>query len=633
MQEAFANTGPRTRRLAICGLLILVFASGRSLAAEAESRLESDADGIEFFAKQSAAIDWVAAREFWSFTKPKRQARPEVSQPSWPRTGIDWFVLAKLDDQGLTPNPPADKRTFIRRLSFDLIGLPPTPDEVTGYLNDNSPNADERLVNRLLGSPHYGERWARFWLDVARYAEDQAHIVGANSSLFYPNAFLYRDWVIDALNQDMPYDKFIRLQLAADFLVPNDTANLAALGFIGLGPKYYNRNDPQVQADEWEDRVDTVCRGLLGLTTACARCHDHKFDPISTQDYYALAGVFASTEMYNHPLDKDTPLGKNGHAKQPKDAMHIVRDGNTSRDLHVAIRGDMEKRGPLVSRGFLQVLSSRTRVNFVEGSGRRELADVIAAPDNPLTARVLVNRLWHQHFGQPVVATLSNFGAMGAKPTHPQLLDDLAVRFMESGWSWKWLHREIVLSATYRQTVSTTEKKLAADPENHWLARMRPRRLDVESWRDALLAATGQLDRTVGGRSVDPAEPDVRRRTVYSHVSRLQLNQLLALFDFPDPNVHAARRIATTTPIQKLFVMNSPFVVAQAEALATRASKITTSAPDRIRFMYELLFSREPSQTELDLGLEYLQQSSADEMLWRDYTQALFAINELMFVD
>jgi hypothetical protein len=541
--------------------------------------------------------------------------------------------MAKLDEQGLTPNPPADKRTFARRLFFDLIGLPPTPEEMADYLGNDGPHAAERLVNRLLGSPHYGERWARFWLDVARYAEDQAHIVGDNSSLFYPNAYLYRDWVIDALNKDMPYDEFVRLQLAADFVEPDDVANRAALGFIGLGPKYYNRNNPQVQADEWEDRVDTVCRGLLGLTTACARCHDHKFDPISTQDYYALAGVFANTEMYNRPLDKDKPLGKDGHAKLPADALHIVRDGGTPRDLHVAIRGDMEKRGPLVDRGFLQILSPRGRLNFMEGSGRRELADAIVAAENPLTARVLVNRVWHQHFGQPLVATPSNFGELGARPTHPKLLDDLAVRFMESGWSWKWLHRQIVLSATYRQNVAASAQKLAADPENRWLARMRPRRLDVEAWRDALLTAAGKLDRMVGGRSADPAEPDSRRRTVYSQVSRLQLNQLLALFDFPDPNVHAAKRVATTTPIQKLFVMNSPFVVAQADALTKRVTQVADPSPDRIRFLYQVLFCREPNDFELDLGLKYLQQSSPDEMVWRDYAQALLAVNEMMFVD
>ncbi len=583
--------------------------------------------------KASTSIDWDAAGEFWSFRKPRRQAKPQISRPDWPRSEIDWFAMAKMDEQGLTPNPPADKRTFARRLFFDLIGLPPTPEEMAEFLRDRGPHADERLVNRLLGSPHYGERWARFWLDIARYAEDQAHIVGDNSALFYPNAYLYRDWVIDALNKDMPYDEFIRLQLAADFLEPDDAANRVALGFIGLGPKYYNRSDPQVQADEWEDRVDTVCRGLLGLTTACARCHDHKFDPISTQDYYALAGVFANTEMYNRPLDKDKPLGKDGHAKLPADAMHIVRDGGTTRDIHVAIRGDMEKPGPLVARGFLQILSPQARLRFVEGSGRRELADAIVSTANPLTARVLVNRVWHQHFGRPLVATPSNFGNLGARPTHPRLLDDLAVRFIESGWSWKWLHRQIVLSATYRQSVAASAQKLAADPENRWLARMQPRRLDVEAWRNALLTAAGKLDCIVGGRSADPADPDSRRRTVYSHVSRLQLSQLLALFDFPDPNVHAAQRVATTTPIQKLFVMNSPFVVAQAEALSERVSRVGDSPADRIRFLYEVLFSRKPSDNELDLGMEYLQQASPDEIVWRDYAQALLAVNEMLFVD
>ncbi len=253
--------------------------------------------------KTPRKIDIAAGKQFWSFQKPKNHPTPDVKAKSWPKHRIDYFVLARLEKAGFTPTTPADRRKLIRRVTFDLTGLPPTPKEVEAFVRDKSPNAYEKVVDRLLKSPHYGERWARMWLDVARFAEDQAHIVGNNRSLTYPNAYIYRDWVVKALNEDVPYDRFVKLQLAADLMEPKKTENLPALGYIGLGPKYYQRGSLAVMADEWEDRVDVVGRGLLGLTVACARCHDHKYDPIPTSDYYALAGVFASTEMYNRPLN------------------------------------------------------------------------------------------------------------------------------------------------------------------------------------------------------------------------------------------------------------------------------------------------------------------------------------------
>jgi hypothetical protein len=578
-----------------------------------------------------------AGKRFWSFQSPRAHTVPRVRNQGWPQKKIDHFVLARLEQSGLAPGPAADRRTWIRRVSFDLIGLPPTPEEVEAFVNDGSPDVPARTVERLLASPHYGERWARLWLDVARFAEDQAHIVGSNRSLFYPNAYLYRDWVIRALNQDMPYDRFVKLQLAADLIEPEPQApdsNHVALGFLGLGAKYYGRKSPAVMADEWDERVDTVSRGLLGLTIACARCHDHKFDPIPTTDYYALAGVFASTRMFNAVIHEGAKKKADGEANVPEDALHIVCEG-TPTDLNVFIRGDVGNKGPLVQRHFLGVLADGKPRPFRQGSGRRELAEVIADARNPLTARVIVNRIWALHFGRGLVATPSNFGALGERPTHPELLDDLAVRFMAAGWSLKWLQREIVLSATYQQSSAGDARKRSVDPENRLLGRMNRRRLSVEAWRDALLSASGRLDRNLGGRSLNPQDPGEGRRTIYSAVSRLELNRMLALFDFPDPNVHAERRIETTTPLQKLFVLNSPFMVSQAGHLAQRLETEVAPAADerRIDRAYRLLYGRPASVPELRLGLAFLRAGDNRATRWQQYAHVLLAANEMLFLD
>jgi hypothetical protein len=581
------------------------------------------------------AIDVTAGKRFWAFQPPRPHAAPAVHDPAWPRTGIDPFILARLEQAGLAPSPAADRRTWLRRVFFDLVGLPPTPEEAEAFVADPSPDAAMKVVDRLLASLHYGERWARLWLDVARYAEDQAHIVGTDRSLFYPNAYLYRAWVIRALNEDMPYDRFVRLQLAADLIEPDDRSNEAALGFLGLGPKYFGRKDVAVMADEWEDRVDTVGRGLLGLTVACARCHDHKYDPIPTEDYYGLAGVFASTRMFNRPLD-DKREKKGDEASEPRDALHVVCEG-TPTDLNVHVRGDAGSKGPHVRRHFLQVLSDGEPAPFRQGSGRRELAEAIASPHNPLTARVIVNRVWGQFFGRPLVGTPSNFGTFGEPPTHPELLDDLAVRFVEAGWSLKWLMREIALSATYGQRADVGGSgPAAADPENRLLGRVSRRRLNVEQWRDALLCAAGRLDRTVGGPPLDPQDPVACRRTVYSAVSRLELNRMLALFDFPDPNAHADRRVETTTPLQKLFALNNPFVVAQAVRLAGRLAAEIPGEDEsadhrRIDRAYRLLYGRPPVAEEVRLGLAFLR--AGGDGRWLRYAHVLLAANEMLFID
>jgi hypothetical protein len=583
--------------------------------------------------------DGQAGRPFWAYQAPRRWPLPDLRDRSWPRVTIDHFILAGMESQGLVPTPVADRHVLIRRLSFDLIGLPPTPGQVDRFARDRSPDAYERLVDRLLASPHYGERLARLWLDVARYAEDQAHIVGNDRSLFFPNGHLYRDWVIDAFNRDLPYDRFVRLQLAADLVAPEDPTCQPALGFLGLGPKYYRRGALEVMADEWEDRVDTVTRGLLGLTVACARCHDHKYDPIPTTDYYALAGVFASTEMFNQPLDDSVATKQDGQAEDPALAMHVVRESEP-RDLPVFIRGNVKRPGSVVSRRFLQALSPEP-IPLDEGSGRGQLAEAIASADNPLTARVLVNRIWALHFGRGLVGTPSNFGALGEPPTHPRLLDDLAVRFMASGWSIKWLQRQIVLSAAYRQGTTAAAERCDADPDNRWLSRMNRRRLDIETWRDSLLSAGGQLDRRISGQSINPGQVGSQRRTIYSAISRFQLDSLLALFDFPDPNVHAARRSETTTPLQKLFVLNSEFMDHQARTVAQRLWKRSAGGAVRkvtddraVRLAYRLLFARPPTCAELDLARRFLSVPVPERDRRRvEFAHALLASNEMLFLD
>lgn len=587
---------------------------------------------------RKSEMDIEAGRSFWAFQRPQPSNAPKTLTAEWAARKIDHFVLSKLEEVGLSPTELADRRTLIRRLTFDLIGLPPTVAEVEQFLGDDRPGAYERIVERLLASPQYGARWARLWLDIARYAEDQAHIVGNNKELFYPNAWKYRDWLIEAFNRDLPYDDFIRQQLAADLLdsTEHESSEMVALGFLGIGPKYYRRNAPEVMADEWEDRVDTVTRGLLGLTVACARCHDHKYDPIPTEDYYGLAGVFASTQMYNLPPAGWKPT-KDEKKPDPAQTLHIVKDSK-ARDLKVHIRGDAFNQGDIVRRRFVSVLNS-SEVPLQEGSGRKALADAIASTENPLTARVIVNRVWGEHFGKPIVATPSNFGKLGQRPTHPQLLDDLAYRFMhEGGWSLKWLQREIVFSSTYRQSSLASDKSLHVDPDNALLSRMPRRRLSIEQWRDAMLAVSGKLNEDVGGVSENVEDPTTTRRTVYSKVSRLELNAMLKLFDYPDPNVHAARRAETTTPLQKLFALNSPFMTKRAEQLADRVMDLSGTANARLNFAYRMLFAREPEPVELQMGLAFVnsgdhENSDAQRDRWTQYAQILLATNEMMYLD
>jgi hypothetical protein len=486
---------------------------------------------------------------------------------------------------------------------------------------------------------------------VARYGEDQAHTFDAR---VYTQGFRYRDWVVSALNDDMPYDEFVRAQIAADLMGGADKTNkdLPALGFFAIGPVYYG--DRQ-KLDQIDDRIDTLTRGVLGLTVACARCHDHKFDPISTADYYALAGVVASTESVDVPLVSPQDVEraveaeekrlqerkekKKKNAPPPYPHIHAIRDAEP-RTMRVHLRGNPETLGEEVPRRLLAILSHDEPQLFTDGSGRLELADKIACRDNPLTARVIVNRVWKHHFGEGLVRTPSNFGRSGEPPSHPELLDHLASRFIASGWSLKQLHRDIMLSATYQQASEFDSERAAIDPNNRLLWRANRRRLDVEAWRDAILAVAGTLDDSLGGSSLDLTDADNHRRTLYARVSRHSLDPLLRLFDFPDPNITSDGRPVTTVPLQQLFVLNSPFMAASAKALASRCHAAAPDDLDRIRHAFELTLGRPATEDEVQMGLEFVSTAAANQTddadslsPWEQYAQILLSTNEFMYID
>ncbi|RLT11053.1 MAG: DUF1553 domain-containing protein [Planctomycetota bacterium] len=927
-------------------------------------------------------IQFEEARKFWAYQPLGRPESPQVKDTSWPRQEIDHFTLAEMERRGLNPVRPASKLELIRRATFDLTGLPPTPEEVSAFLKDAAPEAFAKVIDRLLLSEHYGERWGRYWLDVARYAEDQAHTFSVTPN---SNGFRYRDWVVSAFNADLPYDTFVKLQIAGDIIGPDADHpydHLVALGFFGLGAQYYKNSDAaKAAADELDDRVDTLTRGFLGLTVSCARCHDHKFDPIPTQDYYSLAGIFNSSKLHNAPLcnaediaaynagqekiktleeavktfladenataaesrvgeiskymeavwryrvavtsgqsvssaeiakqtevseflltrwisfldlkeqgkvhaldpwfalnpvsaealnavlpenvttvttnfqqrvqsllnirdgvvtsnlveiDNNVPhklgsprfvtplvtkirptagidvdisgakqlflvvsdgangngcdhadwlepklvgpageirltdlkwksldgfgggkidrnyegkqirvggkeyangigvhapsvivydlpegylqftavggldnsgadqpgcgeqasvqfsvytetpiegpagvgedlltkvLGKDGplavsnddlekflsgekkvqltrlkadfedaksHAPAMYPSTHSYIDGDVA-DMKVFVRGNPATQRELAPRRFLKILAGEAQPLFTAGSGRKELADAIASPDNPLTVRVIVNRIWQHHFGRGIVATPSNFGKQGQPPTHPALLDYLAGKFIASGWSIKSLHREIMLSATYQLSSVFNEANANLDGDNQYLWKMSRKRLDVEAWRDALLDVSGKLDRTLGGPSTDLADANNVRRTIYAKISRHDLDNLLRLFDFPDANISSEKRSETTVPQQQLFVLNSPFMVEQAKAFAARVQKESPANDEaRINLAFMLAYSRPPGDDETQLGLAYLESKDEEPSQltrWERYAQVLLSGNEFMYLD
>ena len=568
-------------------------------------------------------INWQEAKQFWAFVSPSKVDPSRIDDRGWSRGDIDLFVLSEMKKNGLEPEDDASSEVLIRRIFYDLIGLPPSSDEVKRFKEDADEKKYERLIDSLLERPEYGEKMASTWLNIARYAEDQAHQVGNNVKFFYPHAHRYREWVIKSYNSDLPYDQFIRLQLAADKIEGTVNEDLVALGFLGLGPQYYDRGRLEVKAEEWEDSVDVVSRGFLALTVACARCHDHKYDPISAADYHALAGVFASTQIHKRELDNEDGA---------KTVIHVVKDGK-AQDLPIYNRGDVQDKGEVVPRAFLKILSGEDPKKFTKGSGRLELAEAISDPQNPLTARVAVNRIWQMLFGRGLVYTTSNFGHLGTRPTHPELLDHLAISFIDEGWSVKSLIKKILLSSTYRQSSLVSSDKRIKDEENKFYSYFKRRRLSAEMIRDSMLAVSGQLERGDSGKESDLISNQKNlRRTVYGRISRKELDHYLALFDYPDANIHSSSRDETVTPSQKLYFLNSSFVLSRSSAVAL--ASVTEDRASSVEKIYRRILSRPPSMEELSNAIKFIESGKEKEKeRWAGLAQNLLISNEFIFRD
>ncbi|MEP7271406.1 MAG: DUF1553 domain-containing protein [Acidobacteriota bacterium] len=685
-------------------------------------------------------------RKFWSFQKPERPALPAVRDRKWARNEIDRFVLSRLEQNQLTPSPAAEPRVLIRRLYIDLTGLPPTPEDVAAFVRNPSEPAYRRVVERLLASQHYGERWGRHWLDLARYADSG----GYEFDYDRPNAWRYRDYVIKAFNDDRPYTQFIREQLAADEISPNDPHALVATGFCRNGPTVDNAVNEETRTDELDDMVTTTSSVFLGLTVGCARCHDHKYDPIPQQDYYRMQAIFFPFEkkeqvlvskpeeesfkarnkeidllvrplrakiitiekpvrdklladkvaFHLHLAESSNALGGrtreqfredtaarfakdvnlqpeeidplltaeqltlrkdvqkeidkiNSMRPKPLPAVMGIIDKSTPGKAYLLKRGDWRNKGEEVFPGFPSIFSnlSGEGQNIGSTDRRRQLADWIARADNPLTARVAVNRIWQYHFGKGLVRTPSDFGATGDRPSHPELLDWLATEFVARGWSWKAMHRLIVTSSTYRQSSRFATLAAAKDPENRLLWRANPQRLEAEAIRDTILAVSGKLNPTMGGPGIypriDPSviasgsrprwpleareETAVWRRSVYIFVKRSVLVPLIEVFDCPVTTVSAPLRSASTVSPQALALLNNEFVLQQAGYLAERVAR--EAGQDRkaqAARAFQIALNREPTAKELEWSLEFLNKQQTP---LRDLCHALMNLNEFLYLD
>jgi len=562
---------------------------------------------------QIAAVrQWIEAGAFWPENQEFGKANPvnkdgwrshwafqPISDPPRPDIGdanchlIDAFVRYRLREENIQPSPLASGRTLARRLSYAIAGLPPKSEDLAAVesLGDSAATTTwiNEYIDRLLASPRFGERWARYWLDISRYADTKGYVFTEDRE--YKDAWRYREWVIRVLNDDMPYDEFLKRQIAADQMPgSDDPAQLAAMGFFTLGRRFLNNNQ-----DIIDDRIDVLSRGTMGLTVTCARCHDHKFDPIPTADYYSLYGVFDSSH-------------------EPKDEPSTLRlvDHDKPREPVIFVRGSAGNRGPRVTRHFLTALSKAEPQPFLKGSGRLELAEKIANADNPLTARVAVNRIWMRLFGKGLVDSPSDFGVRTGPPSHPELLDHLTTWFIRNNWSQKALIRYIVLSHTWQQSSDPRPEIAAFDPENRLLARMPLRRLDFEAFRDSLLAVSGKLDSTVGGTSADiTSTPFTFRRTIYARIDRQNLPNLFRTFDFASPDNHAAQRYETTVPQQALFQLNNPFVMSLAETLASIAEASSHgNTAQAARNLFVKILQREPTASETAFSAEFLKAAN-----------------------
>ncbi len=706
-----------------------------------------------------------AQSRHWAF-QPVKKTEATNDPTGWAENPIDRFIAAGWRNHDLTPSRPADRRTLLRRVSFDLIGLPPTPEELNAFESDGAPDAFSKVIERLLASPRYGERWGRYWMDLVRYADT----AGDNADYPIPEARLYRDYIIDSFNADKPYDQFVREQLAGDVLAQSGPRERYAEQVIATTYLALSRRYLTAPYERWhltlEDSIDTTGRAFLGLTLRCARCHDHKYDPITKSDYYALYGIFASTQYpfagseelvtMKAPRQHFVPLAPANEMKAPLDQFHsrvkqltsdiattekqdplVLRiqkldsrigeankaigaretpwhrqwllmaliasmnrekaDANSAlskklaamrselrslerwntsptmpvaysvsegalTDAHIQIAGEPEQLGPVVHRGVPKFLDGGKPIKIApNSSGRLELAQWLTQPQNPLTARVMANRIWQHHFGRGIVATPSNFGLRGMAPTHPELLDWLAAEFVESGWSIKAMHRLIVSSKTYQLSslVDSPSHCESIDPDNRWYWRHDRLRLDAEAIRDSLLMAGGNLDLarpgphpfppigTWGWTQHNPFN-DVypsRHRSVYLMTQRFQRHPFLGIFDGPDTNTTTDRRPSSTVPSQALFMMNNPFVAEQANGLAKR---LIASEPDslcRLRLAYELAWGRMPTREEEQESLDYLDRyrrellrvgvglADCDREGWTSLAKVLLSANEFVYVD
>jgi hypothetical protein len=711
------------------------------------SAAEIDAirDWINSGAKWSAGAANAPEPSWWSFKKPVRPPVPAVKEMARVRNPIDAFILSKLEEKGLQLAPEADRRTLARRAYFDLHGLPPTSEQVDEFVKDQSPDAYEKLIDRLLASPRYGERWGRQWLDLVRYADTS----GFETDHFFITAWRYRDWVIESFNKDKPYTTFVQEQIAADELWPTNmelegSSKLpkekeenvhrrigTSLFTIGSFPIEFTYYGDQFRA-EWEaDAVDTVGAAFLGLTVGCARCHDHKFDPISQRDYYRMCAMFAGSVEREIPLvslfdiqtaSRNFPLlsqaqvlkqmagrggrgGGRGRGGRGGPGQGNAQANNTQTDVaetdpaappramppdpqraallqqlgeaylrapehyptanvlaheevvpetHILIRGDFKNKGETVEPGYIAALPAGPAivepkdVLFVP-QRRKALAQWLTSPENPLPARVIVNRIWEGHFGEGIVRTPNDFGRQGERPTHPELLDWLAVEFAEHGWSVKQLHREIMLSSVYRASGVADQKSLAEDPDNRLLSRMARRRLDADSLRDSILAVAGTLNLKMGGVGVIPpltkeeilaarfpnlwpANPDPaehNRRSVYLQMKRSLTLPLLQIFDAPDTATSCPRRERSTVAPQALALMNGEFAVAQADQFAARIKKAAADNPEaQVDAGWKMAFGRLPDAKERQTALDYLGRNSLPRLCL-----LIFNTNEFIYVD
>ena len=650
---------------------------GAPWPAQAKTKPTLDSDPHRGATKPGDGSDYkVAAESLWSLKPITNPATPDAKLPSgkdWSEHPVDRFVLRRLNAAKLQPSPPIDRASLLRRVYFDLIGLPPTYEQVQAFLVDKSPEAFEKVVDRLLADPRYGERWARHWLDVARYADTKGY-VGDTADNRYPFGYSYRDYVIRAFNESKPFDRFIIEQIAADKLglAANDE-NLAAMGFLTLGRRFINRRDEII-----DDRIDVVTRGLMGLAVQCARCHDHPHDPISAEDYYALYGVFRSSKEPEYPpqigaepdteayrkfkaeldkrrnaiseykqkLGRPPNQGERNHIRklerkvnqwiiQSKDApphAMVLEDGRPY-SPYVFLRGKPSARGPQVSRRFLEVLSHVDGgKSYDTGSGRLEMAKAIANPANPLTARVFVNRVWLHHFGQGIVGTPDDFGHAGDKPSHPELLDHLAHWFVENDWSVKKLHRHLLLSKTYQQASLSRPDAEQIDPQNTLLWRMNRRRLELEPFRDSMLFVSGRLDKTMYGPGVDIFSASATRRSVYGWVDRQKLPGVFRVFDFASPDASTGKRPNTMVPQRALYMLNNDFVKEQSTSIANAIMKHEQDK-DRAIALWRQVLTREPSGEELEATITFVREAGNNLEAWRRAAHALLMSNEFAFID